>query len=339
MDEPTSSLSNHEIDALFKQVKILKEHNVAIIYITHRLKELTEICERVTVLRDGCKVDTMMVKDVTEKDIVNSMVGREMGDYYNKKTHKRGAEVLRVENLTKKGVFENISFTLYEGEILGFSGLVGAGRTEVMLALFGAEHADFGKVYLRGKEFHINAPKEAIDHNIGLVTEDRRRTGLLLEKNIVENIALPSLVYRSDKFGFVNTKWEKKVSEEYMSKLKVKAPDMYTRLANLSGGNQQKVAVGKWLAGGCHLYIFDEPTKGVDVGAKQDIFDLIHEIAKKGNAVIYATCENQELLALTDRIYVMYNGGISAELVTKNTNEDEIMYYSVGGKQTQEEVV
>ena len=233
MDEPTSSLSNHEIDALFRQVKILKEHNVAIIYITHRLKELTEICERVTVLRDGCKVDTMMVKDVTEKDIVNSMVGREMGDYYNKKAHKRGAEVLRVENLTKKGVFENISFTLYEGEILGFSGLVGAGRTEVMLALFGAEHADFGKVYLRGKEFHINAPKEAIDHNIGLVTEDRRRTGLLLEKNIVENIALPSLVYRSDKFGFVNTKWEKKVSEEYMSKLKVKAPDMYTRLANL----------------------------------------------------------------------------------------------------------
>ena len=146
MDEPTSSLSNHEIDALFRQVKILKEHNVAIIYITHRLKELTEICERVTVLRDGCKVDTMMVKDVTEKDIVNSMVGREMGDYYNKRKHKRGAEVLRVENLTKKGVFENISFTLYEGEILGFSGLVGAGRTEVMLALFGAEHAESGKI-------------------------------------------------------------------------------------------------------------------------------------------------------------------------------------------------
>lgn len=325
MDEPTSSLSNHEIDALFKQVKILKEHNVAIIYITHRLKELTEICERVTVLRDGCKVDTMMVKDVTEKYIVNSMVGREMGDYYNKKTHKRGAEVLRVENLTKKGVFENISFTLYEGEILGFSGLVGAGRTEVMLALFGAEHADFGKVYLRGKEFHINAPKEAIDHNIGLVTEDRRRTGLLLEKNIVENIALPSLVYRSDKFGFVNTKWEKKVSEEYMSKLKVKAPDMYTRLANLSGGNQQKVILAKWLAAESNILILDEPTRGIDVNARSEFYTLMHEFVDNGGAIIMISSEMPEVIGVSDRVIVMREGRISGELQKNEVDEQNII--------------
>lgn len=325
MDEPTSSLSNHEIDALFRQVKILKEHNVAIIYITHRLKELTEICERVTVLRDGCKVDTMMVKDVTEKDIVNSMVGREMGDYYNKRKHKRGAEVLRVENLTKKGVFENISFTLYEGEILGFSGLVGAGRTEVMLALFGAEHADSGKIYLRGKEFHINTPKEAIDHNIGLVTEDRRRTGLLLEKNIVENIALPSLVYRSDKLGFVNKKWEKKVSGEYMDKLKVKAPDMYTRLANLSGGNQQKVILAKWLAAESNILILDEPTRGIDVNARSEFYTLMHDFVDNGGAIIMISSEMPEVIGVSDRVVVMREGRISGELQKDEVDEQNII--------------
>ena len=325
MDEPTSSLSNHEIDALFRQVKILKEHNVAIIYITHRLKELTEICERVTVLRDGCKVDTMMVKDVTEKDIVNSMVGREMGDYYNKRKHKRGAEVLRVENLTKKGVFENISFTLYEGEILGFSGLVGAGRTEVMLALFGAEHADSGKIYLRGKEFHINTPKEAIDHNIGLVTEDRRRTGLLLEKNIVENIALPSLVYRSDKLGFVNKKWEKKVSGEYMAKLKVKAPDMYTRLANLSGGNQQKVILAKWLAAESNILILDEPTRGIDVNARSEFYTLMHDFVDNGGAIIMISSEMPEVIGVSDRVVVMREGRISGELQKDEVDEQNII--------------
>ncbi|MEF9941876.1 MAG: sugar ABC transporter ATP-binding protein, partial [Lachnospiraceae bacterium] len=208
MDEPTSSLSEHEIDALFEQVRILKEKNIAIIYITHRLKELTQICERVTILRDGCKINTFMVADTTEQEIVSSMVGREMGDYYNKHEHQRGAEMIRAEGLCQDGVFSDISFKAYAGEILGFSGLVGAGRTEVMEAIFGATKLTSGKIFIEGKEVKFNSPKEAIDHKVGLVTEDRRRTGLLLQKQIKENIALPSLPKHCKKFGFLNDKWE-----------------------------------------------------------------------------------------------------------------------------------
>lgn len=325
MDEPTSSLSDHEINSLFNQVKILKSKNVAIIYITHRLKELKEICERVTVLRDGCKVDTMMVEEVSESQIVNSMVGREMGDYFHKEEHTRGKEVLRVENLTKKGVFENISFTLYEGEILGFSGLVGAGRTEVMLAIFGAEKFDSGKIFLRGKEVCFNNPAQAIAHHIGLVTEDRRRTGLLLEKNIVENTALPSLSARSELLGFVNKKWEKESARKYMSLLRVKAPNMYTKLKNLSGGNQQKVILGKWLAADSNILILDEPTRGIDVNARSEFYTLMNDFVAKGGAIIMISSEMPEVIGVSDRVIVMREGRISGELSGKDVDEQRII--------------
>ena len=194
-----------------------------------------------------------------------------------------------------------------------------------MLALFGAEHADSGKIYLRGKEFHINTPKEAIDHNIGLVTEDRRRTGLLLEKNIVENIALPSLVYRSDKLGFVNKKWEKKVSGEYMAKLKVKAPDMYTRLANLSGGNQQKVILAKWLAAESNILILDEPTRGIDVNARSEFYTLMHDFVDNGGAIIMISSEMPEVIGVSDRVVVMREGRISGELQKDEVDEQNII--------------
>lgn len=325
MDEPTSSLSEHEINALFEQVKILKKKNVAIIYITHRLKELTEICERVTVLRDGCKVDTMMVADVTEKEIVASMVGREMGDYYNKHQHTRGKEMLRVENLCRKGVFENISFTAYAGEIVGFSGLVGAGRTEVMEAIFGATHLDSGKIFLEGKEVKFRNPKEAIAHHIGLVTEDRRRTGLLLAKNIIENTSLPSLPAHAKKLGFVNKKWEKDMAQEYIEKLKVKAPDMYTILGTLSGGNQQKVILGKWLAADSNILILDEPTRGIDVNARSEFYALMNEFVENGGTIIMISSEMPEVIGVADRVIVMREGRISGELNGEEINEQRII--------------
>ncbi len=325
MDEPTSSLSESEIDALFEQVNILKKKNVAIIYITHRLKELTQICERVTVLRDGCKVDTMMVKDVTEQQIVNSMVGREMGDYYNKHVHTRGKEMLRVEGLTRKGVFENISFTAYAGEIVGFSGLVGAGRTEVMEAIFGATPLDSGKVFLEGKEVHFNSPIDAINANVGLVTEDRRRTGLLLQKKIKENISLPSLPKHKSKIGFVDNKWEIDVAEEYMKKLKIKAPNIDTILATLSGGNQQKVILSKWLVADSKVLILDEPTRGIDVNARSEFYTLMNDFVEAGGCIIMISSEMPEVLGVSDRVIVMRGGKISGELSREEANEQSIM--------------
>lgn len=326
MDEPTSSLSESEIDALFEQVHILKKKNVAIIYITHRLKELTQICERVTVLRDGCKVDTMMVKDVTEKQIVASMVGREMGDYYNKHEHTRGKEMLRVEGLTRKGVFENVSFTAYAGEIVGFSGLVGAGRTEVMEAIFGATPLDSGKVFLEGKEVHFNSPKDAIQANVGLVTEDRRRTGLLLEKKIKENISLPSLPDHKSSIGFVDTKWETAISQEYMKKLKIKAPGIDTILSTLSGGNQQKVILSKWLVANSRVLILDEPTRGIDVNARSEFYTLMNDFVEAGGCIIMISSEMPEVLGVSDRIIVMRGGKISGELSREEASEQSIMH-------------
>ena len=325
MDEPTSSLSEHEIDALFEQVRILKKNNVAIIYITHRLKELTQICERVTVLRDGCKVDTMMVADVTEKQIVASMVGREMGDYYDKHDHEQGKEMLRVEGLTREGVFRDISFTAYAGEILGFSGLVGAGRTEVMEAIFGATPIDSGKVFVKGEEGHFKNPKEAISHKIGLVTEDRRRTGLLLEKNIIENTSLPSLPFHAKKMGFVNKDWEKEQAQKYKDSLKVKAPDLQTILRTLSGGNQQKVILGKWLAADTEILILDEPTRGIDVNARSEFYALMNDFVEAGGAIIMISSEMPEVIGIANRVLVMREGRISGELTGQDINEQSII--------------
>ena len=325
MDEPTSSLSESEIDALFEQVRILKKNKVAIIYITHRMKELAQICERVTVLRDGCKVDTMMVKDVTEKQIVASMVGREMGDYYNKHEHTRGKEMLRVEGLTRKGVFENISFSAYAGEIVGFSGLVGAGRTEVMEAIFGATHLDSGKVFLEGQEVHFKTPMDAINAKVGLVTEDRRRTGLLLQKKIKENISLPSLPAHKNGIGFVDTKWETEVAEEYMKKLKIKAPNIDTILSTLSGGNQQKVILSKWLVANSRVLILDEPTRGIDVNARSEFYTLMNEFVEAGGAIIMISSELPEVLGVSDRVVVMRGGKITVELSREEATEQSIM--------------
>jgi len=325
MDEPTSSLSEHEIDALFEQIRILKEKQVSVIYITHRLKELSEICDRVTVLRDGRKVATMMVADVTQAEIVTSMVGRKMGDYYHKRAHTRGKEMLRVENLTRAGVFSDVSFTAYAGEILGFSGLVGAGRTEVMESVFGVTETGAGKIFVEGEEVKFTEPKQAISKNIGFVTEDRRRTGLLLQKNIVENTSLPSLPFRQKRLGFVNRRWEKEAAGKFMEKLRIKAPGMYTILSTLSGGNQQKVILGKWMAADSKILILDEPTRGIDVNARSEFYTLMNDFVESGGAIVMISSEMPEVIGVADRVLVMREGRISGELTGEQITEHNII--------------
>ncbi|WP_304509303.1 sugar ABC transporter ATP-binding protein [Anaerotignum sp.] len=326
MDEPTSSLSGHEIKALFEQINILKKQNVAIIYITHRLKEMFEMGEKVSVLRDGCMVDTFQIADVTEKELVASMVGREIKDYYNRQEHVAKEELLRVEGLTgKKGKFKNINFTAYAGEILGFAGLVGAGRTEVMEAIFGAREYSKGKIYVSGKEVTFKSPAEAINAHIGFVTEDRRRTGLMLNAMIKNNIVLPSLTKNCKKFGFLDFKWEKDVSKDYVDKLKVRTPGINTVIANLSGGNQQKVILAKWLLADSKILILDEPTRGIDVNAKSEFYALMNAFVANGGCIIMVSSELPEILGNSDRIIVMREGEIAGELHYKEATEQNVI--------------
>ena len=325
MDEPTSSLSEHEIHALFRQIEILKKNNIVIIYITHRLKEIFQIGGRVTVMRDGCKVDTFLVNDVTERKLVTSMVGREMKDYYNRENHTRGSEMLRVEGLTRSGEFRDVSFTAYAGEILGISGLIGAGRTEVMETIFGARHADSGAIFVRGQETLFKNPMEAISAKIGMVTEDRRRTGLMLNAKVRDNLVLPSLAGNHKKFGLLDFKWEELISEDYVQKLKVKTPSINAYIANLSGGNQQKVILAKWLIANSQIMILDEPTRGIDVNAKSEFYALMNAFVAGGGCIVMVSSELPEILGISDRIMVMREGRVSGELSWQEATEEKVM--------------
>ena len=336
MDEPTSSLSEHEINALFKQIRILQKNNIAIIYITHRLKELFEIADRVTVLRDGCKVNTFSMKDVDEKTLVTSMVGREMKDYYNRQKHTPGKELLRIEHLSRDGEFSDISFAVHAGEILGISGLIGAGRTEVMETIFGARKPASGKIFVEGKERAFTSPKQAIDAKIGMVTEDRRRTGLMLNAMIKDNTVLPSLPAHHKKFGILDLKWETESSKKYVDKLAVKTPGIHTVISTLSGGNQQKVILAKWLLANSKILILDEPTRGIDVNAKSEFYGLMNEFVAQGGAIIMVSSELPEIIGISDRILVMCEGHVSGELDYTEATEEKIMAFASvkGGMQT-----
>lgn len=325
MDEPTSSLSKHEIKALFEQINNLRSNNVTVIYISHRMAEIFEMCDRATVLRDGQKIVTRMVREISESDLVASMVGRDIGDYYNRQAHTRGKEMLRVEGLCRNREFSDISFTAYAGEILGVSGLVGAGRTEVMETIFGARKADSGKVFIEGKEVKFNSPKDAIDARIGLVTEDRRRTGLMLKTTIKRNMVLPSLNKHKKGLGFVNHVWENQIAKEMVSKLRVKTPSTETIIGNLSGGNQQKVILAKWLVADSDILILDEPTRGIDVNAKSEFYALMNDFVAKGGCIIMVSSEMPEIIGISDRVIVMREGYISGELSAEEANEQSII--------------
>ena len=325
MDEPTSSLSDREIEALFEQVAILKRDGVAVIYITHRLKELFEIGDRVTVMRDGRKVVTRSIADVTEKELVASMVGREMKDYYNRVPRTRGREMLRVENLSRGGEFQDVSFTAYAGEILGIAGLVGAGRTELAETIFGARRADCGRVFVEGAEVHFENPGQAIARRIGMVTEDRRRTGLMLNALVKDNVVLPSLVRNHRKYGFLDLGWERDVSNEYVGKMRIKTPSILAEVGTLSGGNQQKVILAKWLIANSNILILDEPTRGIDVNAKSEFYGLMNTFVDGGGCIVMISSELPEVLGVSDRILVMREGRISGELNGEGATEQDVI--------------
>lgn len=312
-DEPTALLENEKVEILYRFIRELKSQGVSIIYISHRLEELMEICDTVTILKDGHYVDTKNISDVNKDILVSLMVGREVGDLYNIEHTKIGEEILEVKNLTAKGMFTDVSFKLHQGEILGFAGLVGAGRSEVMRTIFGADSLDSGEIYIKGQRVEIKCPRDAIRNGIGFLTEDRRVDGLALPLSVKINTNMYSYDAIS-KAGFINRKREKERAEEYKTRIGVKTPNIDQCVENLSGGNQQKVVIAKLLCREPDILIFDEPTVGVDVGAKQEIYKIIEMLAKQGKGIILISSYLPEVMGLSDRMIVMAEGRISGVL-------------------------
>ncbi len=335
LDEPTAPLSSSETRELFDMVNMLrKKENIAILFISHRLDEILEICESYTVMRNGQIVDNSPItKETTTKEIVEKMLGRSFEESFPKEVCEIGEELLKVENLSgADGKVEDVSFHVRRGEIVGIAGLVGAGKSELCKLLFGAYKKTSGKIILNGRELKIKSPSDAVKSGLALVPEERRKEGVLVDESVSFNLSAANLSEFCS-FSFINNGKVKANAEKFVGSLGIKTPSIRQQVRLLSGGNQQKVVVGKWLGADGDIYIFDEPTKGVDVAAKQDIFKLINDIAKSGKGVIYASCENAELLSLTDRMYVMYSGRIVAELETKEARDDRIMNLSVGGNE------
>ncbi len=329
MDEPTSALSDTEVKQLFKMIRNLKRRGVSIIYISHRLDELFEIGDRVTVLRDGVVVGTKDISETTKTELIKMMVNRELTEHFPKRNVLIGEEILRVENLSKKNGITNINFTLKQGEVLGIAGLLGSGRTELARAIFGIDKLDSGNIYLQRKLQKIKSPKDAINQRIGFITEDRKSQGLVLILSVKENISLTNLTSFSG-FGFINSKEEKKEAEEFINRLKIKTSSLDQKVIYLSGGNQQKVVLAKWLSKKADIFIFDEPTRGIDVAGKVEIYNLINQLAEEGVGIIMISSELPEILGMSDRIIVMNNKKIAAEIPIKSASQELIMKYAIG---------
>ena len=328
MDEPTSSLSEKEVKSLFNIILKLKKENVGIVYISHRLKEIPEIGDRVTVLRDGKIVKTLPVKETHEKKLISLMVGREIKDYYHFKTQQKKEKIdkiLEVTNLTSEPYFRNISFYLGKGEILGIAGLMGAGRTELLRAIFGIDQFQKGEILLKDHKTRFNHPDKAIGNKIGFITEDRREQGLLLDKSIVENISLPIIKFRANR-GFIDKDWEKKVSSKFKEKLRIRTPSIYTTVKSLSGGNQQKVIIARWLAAESDILLLDEPTRGIDVNAKAEIYALMNDFVNAGGSILMVSSELPEILGVAHRIIVMRKGELSGILSRDEATEEKVMH-------------
>lgn len=328
MDEPTSALTSKEIDDLFRIIHKLKNDGCGIVYISHRLEELQHIVDRVTVMRDGKYIMTANFKDISMQDIISNMVGREIKEKFPRVECKRGKKILEVKNLNAGKLVRDVSFDLYEREIVGIAGLMGAGRTETTRALFGVDEKDSGQVILDGKEIYIKCPDDAIKAGIVLAPEDRKKDGLCVGLSVRDNIALPNLDILCNNLGVVNRKKEKKMSDKAISDLKVKLPNAEVNAGSLSGGNQQKVVVGKWLARQSRVVIFDEPTRGIDVAAKVEIYNLMNELKRQGIGVIFVSSEMPEVMGISDRILVMCDGKITGELNTKEATQDQILKYA-----------
>jgi ABC-type sugar transport system ATPase subunit len=329
-DEPTSSLSQLESEHLFELIKRLQAQGVTAIYVSHRLEEIYRLCDTITVLRDGQHIGTKPAPELDHGGLVRLMIGRPLEAYFPGHLQaKAGEELLRVENLSSPGKFEDISFVLRAGEVLGFAGLIGAGRTEIAEALFGLDRLATGRVTVGGKPMPLRHPSIGLSHRLGMVPEDRKRHGLVLMMNARENTSLPTLE-RLARWGWVRSAAERQVAQTYFERLRVKAPSTETVVAGLSGGNQQKVVLGKWLAADCRVLIVDEPTRGVDVGAKAEIHGLIDELANKGNGVLLISSELPEVINLSTRILILRNGQIVSELPRSQATQETLMRLMAG---------
>ena len=321
MDEPTAALTNQESEHLYTIAENLRDKGRSIIFISHRFEDMYRLASRVTVFRDAKYIGTYQVDEISNQDLIKAMVGREISDMYPKIKVNIGEEALRVENLSWTGYFKDINFNVHKGEILGVTGLVGARRTEVMECIFGAETASSGKIFVEGKEVRINHPQDAIKHGIGMLTEDRQLKGLILDWGIGPNITLP-IISELGRFGLTNKAKERAQAKILAEKLDVKAQSIFDTAKSLSGGNQQKVVVAKLLSHELKVLILDEPTKGVDVGAKAQIYEIIGHLAEQGYAIIFVSSEMPEILGMADRIMVMCEGRISGYLTPRDSQEE-----------------
>lgn len=337
LDEPTAALSEGEAEKLLKILTTLKENGVTCIYISHRLKEVFSIADRITILRDGKTIATHNKIDLDENKLIALMVGRELKNIYPRKPHTQGEVLLEVRNWTVydpdiNKTIADVNFKLNKGEILGFAGLIGAGRTELVMSMFHFwGRLVSGKLFLEGRELNLKSAKDAIEAGISLASEDRKRYGLVLDEDIKKNISLASLD-RISKYTIVNENEEIKFAEKYKSDLKIKAPSIEQKTGNLSGGNQQKVVVGKWLMTMPKVLILDEPTRGIDVGGKLEIYNIINELVDNGVGVIIISSELPEVLGMCDRILVMHEGRFEGELKAEEATQEKVMYYATGGK-------
>ena len=329
LDEPTAALTQPEVEELFKIMRDLKAKGIGMIYISHRMDEINRISDRVTVMRDGEYINTVNTAETTKEDIVKMMVGRVI--YGDKKEVGRVAEdapvVLEVKNLNAGKEVKNVNFKLRRGEILGFAGLMGAGRTEVARAIYGADPRETGEIYINGVKKHINTPEQAVKNGICYLSEDRKRYGLMLDKSVTDNTAIAS-VDRFVKGGWIDDRSMCEKSAEYNHMLKTKTPSMAQLLKNLSGGNQQKVIVARWLMKDCDIFIFDEPTRGIDIGAKSEMYELMEDLAAKGKSIIMISSELAEIQRLSDRVIVMCEGRITGEIDIAAATQEEIMKFA-----------
>ena len=334
MDEPTASLTGNEVGRLFEMIRNLKNQGVSIIYISHRLEELWEVADRVTVLRDGQRIVTKPLGELDVTEIIRSMVGREMTEQYPSADIEIRDELLRVENLSKEGICSDVSFNVRGGEILGFSGLVGAGRTEIMQLVFGNLKKDSGRVFVKGKEVNIRGTRDAVRHGIALIPEERKRQGLVLDLSVFDNITL-AVLDRHSRYGFLNLPKLADVVRKIIDSIGVRTPSPRQLVRFLSGGNQQKVVLSKWFIRDCDIYIFDEPTRGIDVGAKVEIYRLMQTLAQRGAAVIMVSSELIEVLNMSHRLAVVFQGRIVKEFAHGEATEEDVMHYALGVAQEQ----
>jgi ribose transport system ATP-binding protein len=329
MDEPTAALAERETQQLFTTIRRLKAEGVSIIYISHRLSEIFEIGDRVTVLRDGARVGTLSIDEASPQQIIRMMVGRELGEMYPKQKVELGPVALRVDGLIREGVLHDITFSVRAGEILGVAGLMGSGRTELARAIFGADAIDVGRIEVHGQQRRIRHPQDAVRSGIALLTEDRKTQGLAINLPLRANVTLASLG-QFVRHLFVSRRLEQQATEHHVRELRIQTPGLEQRVKYLSGGNQQKAVIAKWLCTRAHVFVFDEPTRGIDVGAKVDVFQLIESLAREGAAIVMISSELPELLAMSDRIAVMCDGRLAAILPAAETTQEQILAYATG---------